>query len=85
VLTSAKNGATVLVNLEEGRYFGLNEVASRIWELIVGGATLAAIVQTIETEYDLPPTLAADALRRDVTMHIDRLRKAKLVAVTSDR
>jgi hypothetical protein len=43
---------TVILHLESGAYYGLDEVGSRIWALLVDGHTLAGICTTILDEYE---------------------------------
>ena len=44
---------TVLLNLESGLYFGLDNVGKRIWELVSGGSSLAETVGAVVAEYDV--------------------------------
>ena len=54
--------ATVLLDGERGRYYTLNQVAGRMWELLVAGEPLVEILNCLEEEYDVAPaTLRADA------------------------
>lgn len=46
---------TVLLNLESGIYFGLDEVGSRMWQLIAAGVPLADAHRTLLEEYDVEP------------------------------
>ncbi len=53
----------VLLSLESGSYFGLNEVGARIWTLISRGDELAAVLAALQTEYEAPvERLQADLL-----------------------
>jgi hypothetical protein len=53
--------ATVLLDGERGRYYTLNQVAGRLWELLVAGEPLIEIQSCLEGEYDVAPaTLEAD-------------------------
>jgi hypothetical protein len=66
-------GEAVLLDLEAGTYFGLNEVGTRAWNLLGGGgATLAAVHAALLVEYDAPPKQVWDdllALVRDLLAH----------------
>ncbi|MBI4410085.1 MAG: PqqD family protein [Gemmatimonadetes bacterium] len=61
-VAAAHHGArTILLDARRGRYYGLDEVGGRIWELLEPGASLARVVDTLEQEYDAPrAVLAAD-------------------------
>lgn len=52
----------MLLDVETGYYFALNEVGRRIWELCDGSATVAEIVSTVSAEYEAPP----ETVRGDV-------------------
>lgn len=45
---------TVILDLRNGVYFGLNHVGSHIWSLINTGNTLAEIVDFLAKEYSIP-------------------------------
>lgn len=46
---------SVILNVKTGKYFGLNDVGSRIWSLIQQSTTLSTVVQTLLDEYDVDP------------------------------
>ena len=52
VLFRELDGEAVLLNLESGIYFGLNGVATRMWQLMVEHRSLAAVLDTLTAEYD---------------------------------
>ena len=62
-------GEGLLVHLGSGTYFGLNQVGTRIWELITDGNTIDSIVRKLLTEFDINE----DRLRRDVSDLVDQL------------
>lgn len=66
---------TVILDLVSGLYFGLDEVGSRIWELIGAGQTLGAICDTLEREYDVP----GEQLEADVERLVADLRGHGLI------
>ena len=75
VVGASQADTTVLLDVERGRYYTLNEVAGRIWELLGQGASIPAIVERLGEEYDVPmATLVADT--GDL---IRRLLKARLI------
>ena len=47
-------GEAVLLDPDAGTYFGLNEVGTRAWNLIGGGASLGAVQAVLQEEYDAP-------------------------------
>ena len=53
VLAQELDGETVLLDLSGERFFGLDEVSTRIWQLLGEGADEAAIVDRLLEEYDV--------------------------------
>jgi Coenzyme PQQ synthesis protein D (PqqD) len=57
-------GEAVILDLDVGVYYGLNDVATRIWSLVAEPIRVREICSTIEREYDVEPdTCRADVLR----------------------
>lgn len=53
VISQEVSGETVLLDLESEHYFGLDEVGTRIWQLIKETDNLQTIFQTLLAEYDV--------------------------------
>ena len=66
---------TVLLHVDRGRYYALNQVASRIWTLVCEGVPFAEIVDRICAEYDV----ARERGERDADMLIRQLISESLV------
>ena len=49
-------GEEVILNLASGIYYGLNNVGSRIWELIQKPITVGDILATVVSEYEVDRT-----------------------------
>ena len=47
------DGEAVILNLESGKYFGLNEVGARIWSLLKESKSVKEILDTLLNEYDV--------------------------------
>ena len=62
VISQEVSGETVLLDLESEHYFGLDEVGTRIWQLIKQTNDLKEIYQTLLAEYDVPE----DRLQQDL-------------------
>jgi hypothetical protein len=73
-------GESVLLDVASGSYFGLDEVGTRIWALLVAGEPLDRIVAALAAEYDAP----ADRLRADLLALVEELHASKLVLVEED-
>jgi len=68
-------GEGVLLHLQTGAYYSLNEVGSRVWELCNGKNSAEQIRSTVCAEYPSDPAV----VRRDVEQFFARLLKEKLV------
>lgn len=68
---------TVLLDLENGTYFGLDPVGARIWELISQGRTLAAVCEVILDEYDV----TREIIEQDLLKLVADLAAQRLVKV----
>jgi len=78
VLFRELNGEGILLSLETGKYFGLNEVGTRIWQLLPEQASLQRLCDVLATEFDADaPTIEAEVVRL-----VDDLRVHGLVALT---
>jgi hypothetical protein len=54
----------VIVDLESGMYFGMNEVGASIWKHLAAGASLAEIEDAVMAEFDVDrQTVDADVRR----------------------
>jgi hypothetical protein len=65
----------VVLHLQEGVYYSLNEVAARVWSLIQVPCTIREIRNALLADYDAEPT----ACTQDLLDLIDRLRDWKLI------
>jgi hypothetical protein len=69
VLLNKVGEETVLLNLESGRYFGLDEVGTRMWEALTDSGSIQAAYDLLLREYDVE----AEALEKDLTDLVDQL------------
>lgn len=60
VIVRVIDGETVLLDLNSGIYYSLDDVGGRIWELIDGEKPLSSIVAKIADEYDVAPEQALE-------------------------
>ena len=57
------NGESVVLNLESGMYYGLDEVGTRVWQAAAPGATLADVLDCITAEFEVDrPSAERDLL-----------------------
>jgi hypothetical protein len=62
VVSRVLDGEAVLLDLGSGKYLGLNEVATRAWEMLGEGKAFGAIRAALLEEFDVQP----DVLERDL-------------------
>ena len=67
---------TVILDLANGTYYGLDLVGARIWQLMAEGQTLTQVCQVMLAEYDV--TLGE--IERDVFALVESLIERQLVS-----
>ncbi len=68
-------GESVLLHLTEARYYGLNDVGTRIWQLVKEHGSLDAVFEQICQEYAVEP----QQLKVDLENLVDELVDQGLV------
>jgi hypothetical protein len=76
VLMRELDGEAVLLNLDSERYFGLDEVGTRMWNVMTTSPTLGAARDVLAGEYDVP----AETLSADMTRLVEELVENGLLA-----
>ena len=71
------DGEKVMMNLDKGQYFMMNEVGSRIWELIEGNTPIVNIIETLTNEYDVDE----ETCENTVMEFLGRLKNADIIKV----
>lgn len=71
------DGESVLLNLENETYYGLDEVGTRMWSLVTASDSIHAAYEALLAEYDVD----ADELRGDLSELVEKLVADKLVDV----
>ncbi len=72
MLSAEIGGEAIMMSIEKGAYFGLNPVATRIWDLIEQPKSVAALIQTITDEYEVSTEQATDDVQVFVADMIER-------------
>ncbi len=68
---------TVIFNTQCEKYYGLNDVGTRVWALIQQPRTVGEIVKIVTQEYEVEP----ERFERDLTKLLQDLESAKLIEV----
>jgi hypothetical protein len=53
----------VILNLDNGLYYGLNESGSHVWELLKAGTTFGSLVDALFDRFDSPRAIIEGDLR----------------------
>jgi coenzyme PQQ synthesis protein D (PqqD) len=77
VLTQTAAGTLVLLDLDGGQYYSLDEVSARVWELCDGEHGVDGIVEAISAEYDA----LAETIYEDVLAFLEEMMDEKLLVV----
>lgn len=77
VLAQEAHGHTVLLRLDDGGYYALDEVGALIWELCDGDRAIEGIVDALCAQFDAP----REMVRTDVVEFIGDLRRERLLVV----
>jgi hypothetical protein len=77
LLSTTLEGNTVLMSLEQGKYYGMDSVGSRIWELISQPRAVTEVCDRLMDEYDV----AGDRWVQDVLIFLNDLQNENLLKV----
>ena len=75
VLFQELDGEAVLLDLASESYFGLDDVGTRIWQLLQEHGSLRTVFDTMLDEFDVEPA----RLEEDLLKHVGDLADAGLV------
>jgi len=70
-------GETVILGLTAGRYYGLDPVGARVWQIIQTPRAVADVRRTIVSEYDVEP----ERCEADLLALLQKMADAGLVEV----
>lgn len=76
--TTDLNGDLVMMDLEEGRYFSLNSVGSRIWELIEEPIQVNKVIDTLLEEYEIN----RNQCEENVLEFLGELNDSKIISIS---
>lgn len=75
MLSSNMDGETVMMSVENGEYYGLNEIGTRIWELSENEIKVNDMIESLMEEYDVD----RETCLADVMEFLEELGKKKLI------
>lgn len=77
VLSTAIEGDAVLLNTQSNKYYSLNEVGARFWNLLSEGKDLMEIHRLLLNEYEIEPL----QLEKDLLELVGNLHEHNLIDV----
>ena len=72
------DGEKVMMNLDKGEYFMMNEVGSRIWDIIIEPINVKGIIEALLSEYEVDEENCTDT----VIEFLGRLNNAELISIS---
>jgi hypothetical protein len=69
----------IMMDIEQGKYFSLNPVATRIWDLLEKSMDMNELCNLLREEYDVDEALC----RLDVGEHLNEMVKLGLVVIAN--
>ena len=75
VLFRDLDGEAVILNLKTGKYFGLDELGTRMWSLLIEYGQVEPAYRALLDEYEVTP----EQLRDDLLAFIDNLASHDLL------
>jgi hypothetical protein len=75
VMTRQVGDETVLLDLKSAKYLGLDDVSTRIWQVLTGGSSIQSAYEALVAEFDVDP----EQLRKDLDDFVQELLDLGLV------
>jgi hypothetical protein len=74
------DGELIIIRLSDGTYYSMDNVGSRVWELIEDRLDVPALVETIAAWYGTP----AERVERDLATLVQELLAERLIVLATD-
>lgn len=78
MISSNMDGETVMMSIENGEYYGLNNIGTRIWELLEKKISLSDLIAQLTREFDVK----TNECEKDTTTFLNQLIDKKLIIVS---
>jgi len=78
VFASEIDDEVVMMNIDTGKYYGMDAIGSRIWELIEDEIQVKDLIDKLMEEYDVEE----EQCRKDVLEFLNQLNANKLLQVS---
>ena len=77
LVSSDLDGETVMMSVQNGKYYGMDKIGSRIWALIEEPRSVSNVCDTILGEFDV----SRERCEQDVLAFLNKLAEDNLVKV----
>jgi hypothetical protein len=77
VVSSEIDGEAVMMSIEKGKYYGMDPIASRIWELLGTPISVGDMIGILTQEYDV----TRQDCEKDVLVFLSDLLSEKLAEI----
>jgi len=79
VLAAEVDGEIVMMSIEKGHYFGLDDIGSDIWKRIEQPCSFAALIEGLTADYEAD----RDTIEADVTALLTQMAEQDVVRLAS--
>jgi len=80
MIFSDMDGETVMMSIDNGEYYGLNQVGSTIWELLEKPITVKTMVSELMNKFNV----SQKQCEEDVLLFLNTLYEKKLVQIINE-
>lgn len=78
LITSKMDGETVMMSINNGEYYGLDPIGSRIWELIENPISVESLIAKLRCEYDIEIAQC----EHDTTIFLQQMANKNLLIIS---
>jgi hypothetical protein len=76
-VSSELSGDVVILNIKSGKYFGLDNVGSRVWSILQEPVQVKDMIESIAIDYDI----GADKIEKDLVALLEDLLREELIEI----
>jgi hypothetical protein len=80
LVTSNLDGEVVMMSIDSGKYFGLDPIASEIWQLLETPRSIRALCDLLLPQYQVP----REQGEQDVLAFCEQAREQKIIRVLKE-
>ena len=81
LVSSDLDGETVLLSIETGKYYNMDPIGSRIWELIKDPMSVSQLIEILLDEFNVD----REQCEKEVLVFLDRLAGDHLIQALEDK